>query len=564
MTALLADKQNQLVFLWPGRLGCMNPLSCKRFCCISFLEGLIMQKHPFNPQFPSEALMGVLGGAVKFIHDKNQTPVEMCACSVLSAAALVCQGLVDVCWREGKRSPTSLNITVEAESGERKSANDDIAYLYIRKFDRQQESLEKASHSAYASDHALWMQKVKQMRKLVAKLTADDDCTVEVESRLQDLITNKPKKRKFARMLLVDTTQPALADHLANVYPYGGLNTDEGTGLFKSGVFRDYSLHNKLWDEGNWSSRRLSRGRIDLYDCRFSCYMQIQPNIMDGLIAKGDNQYHTTGYSSRALHVYAKSTQGERIKQFVEDRTENIEEFHVRMQDFLARYAGPTIPCPSVVTLSKAASELLVYFSRQVEVELREGGRFRQMRSFASKIAENAARIAAILHTLEKMEGPITVDVMRNAIKLAAWFLNQYRMRFCPRSQLELDMISLSDFITDKIAPRFVKERSVPGPYLCRYAPRHLRQVDHIWEVLKALEACDKLKVCGNKGSMWWVHLASWFPPPPLASPVNHPDYPVKITKFDENAVYYAPPEPEPEPDTSANGYELWPGVFLG
>ena len=189
----------------------------------------------------------LLGGAVNFMYDKNETPIEMCGCSVLSAAALVCQGLYDVSWREGKRSPTSLNITVEAETGERKSANDDDAYLYIREFDRQQEALENASHAAYTSDHALWVLKGKEGRKLIAKLSARNDCTFEAESRLRELLTNEPKKRKYARMIIVDTTQPALADHLANVYPYGGLNTDEGSGLFKSGIFRDYSMLNKFW-----------------------------------------------------------------------------------------------------------------------------------------------------------------------------------------------------------------------------------------------------------------------------------------------------------------------------
>ena len=289
--------------------------------------------------------------------------------------------------------------------------------------------------------------------------------------------------------------------------------------------------------------------------------MQIQPDVIDGLIAKGDNHYHSTGFSSRALHIYPKSTQGDRNKPFIEIRTDDIEPYHARVRELLAQYTGPTIPAPGLVTLSKAASESLVHFSRLTEKELGEGGRFRHMRGFGSKIVENTARIAAILHSMEKLEGPITVEVMRNAIKLAAWFLNQYRMRFCPHSQLELDMIALEDFITDKIAPRFAKERSVPGPYLCKYAPRPLRQVDRLWEALKALEACGKLEVCGSKGHSWWVHLASWFPPSPLASPVNIPDYPVRITKFDKNSAFY--PLPKPEPDIPVNGYELWPGVFL-
>ena len=518
-----------------------------------------MQNQQFDPRFPTEALMSVLGGAVKLIYDKNQTPIEMCACSVLSAASLICQGLYDVNWREGKRSPTSLNITVEAMTGERKSENDNLAYLYIREFDSQQESLEKASNAAYTFDHALWLLKVKEGRKLIAKLSARNECTVEVESRVKELLFNEPQKRKFARMLVVDTTLTALAYHLANVYPLCGLNTDEGSGFFKSGVFRDYSMLNKFWDAGNWSSNRLSRGRTDLRDCRFSLYMQIQPGIIDGLIAKGDNHYHLAGFSSRALHIYPKSTQGDRNKPFVETRTDDIEPYHARVQELLVQYTGPTIPTPGLVTLSKAASELLVYFSRLTEKELGEGGRFRHMRGFGSKIVENAARIAAILHSMEKLEGPITVEVMRNAIKLAAWFLNQYRMRFCPHSQLELDMIALEDFITDKIAPRFAKERSVPGPYLCRYCPRQLRQVDRLWETLKALEANEKLKVWGNKGHNWYVHLESWFPPPPFARPANPTGYSVGITKFDKDAVFY----PSPKPDIPVNGYELWPGVFL-
>ncbi len=519
-----------------------------------------MQKEPFDPCFPFEALMNVLGGAARFIRDKNETPPEMCAASVLSAAALVCQGLFDVGWREGKRSPLSLNINVEAESGERKSANDDIAYPHIRDFDFQQDLLEKRSNAAYTADHALWKLKVKEIRKLIAKLSARDECTDHEESRLKDMLSEEPQQRKFARMLIMDATQPALADHLANVYPYGGLNTDEGSGLFKSGVFRDYSLLNKLWEAGNFSSNRIVRGRTDLRNCRFSSYMQIQPDIMDGLVAEGGNHYHATGYSSRALHICAKSTQGERGKQFIEVRDEDIEPFHARVRELLQEYAGPTIPTPALVTLSSAASELLVSFARLREKELREGGRFFHMRGFASKIVENTARIAAILHSMEKMKGPITVEVMRNAIKLAAWFLNQHRMRFCPLSQLELDMITLEEFITDKIAPRFAKERSVPGPYLCRYAPRHLRQIDRLWEVLKEMEKKGKVKVWGNKGHAWHVHLADWFPPPPIPTFPTDERTAAAASRWETTRYHPAAPTP---PDVTNTGYELWPGVYL-
>jgi hypothetical protein len=277
------------------------------------------------------------------------------------------------------------------------------------------------------------------------------------------------------------------------------------------------------------------------------------------------NLYHATGYSSRALHVRAKSTQGTRNKKFVEIRKEEILPYHSRMTELLVMYAGPAIPLPKALPLSKAASELLVWFDGEKEKELGEGGRFFHMRGAASKITENCARIAAILHTMEKMDGPITVDVLRNAIKLAAWFLNQYRLRFCPRSQLELDMVDLEEFITDKVAPRFAKERSVPGPYLCRYAPRHLRPVDRLWGVVKALESRGKVRVFGQKGGSWHVHLVDWFPPPPVPTPT--PAVSETRTRHIEdrwNRPRYTPKPIEPlEPLVPLGGYELWPGVYL-
>lgn len=518
-----------------------------------------MDENTFDPPFPTAALMGVIGGAASFIHSKNQSPVEMCACSVLSASALLCQGLVDVSWRDGKKSPTSLFISAEAESGERKSENDNDAYCDIRGFDEQQDALEKESNAVHAADHDLWKLKVKESRKLIAKLCARGECTDEEEDELTDLILEEPVRRKFARMFLMDTSQPAMAEHLGSRYPYVGLNTDEGSSLFKSGVFRDFGMLNKLWEAGNWSSSRITRGRSDLRHCRFSIYMQIQPDIMDVLIERADNLYHATGFSSRALHVRAKSTQGTRNKKFVELRKEDIQPYNSRVKELLGAYAGPVIPLPKAVSLTKAASELLVWFDGEKEKELGEGGRFFYMRGAASKITENCARIAAILHTMEKMDGPITVEVLTNAIKLSAWFLNQYRLRFCPRSQLEMDTDDLDDFLTEKVAPRFAKQMSVPGPYLCRHAPRHLRQVDRLWEAVSTLEKKGKVKIYGAKGKSWHVHLTDWFPPAPSISSEMSASSNAIASRWENRVHRFIPPEPE----VQDRGYELWPDAYL-
>ena len=516
----------------------------------------------FDPIFPIDALMPVMASATHFIQRTNQTPTEMGACSVLAACALVCQGLFDVRWRENKKSPLSLFIIVDAPTGERKSAVDDISFLQILIFNTEQMSLAIEFEKKYQADIALWKQKVKEIRKLISKLSARNQCTDDDERRLEQLISNEPKNRKFARILVVESTGPGLAQHLDSVYPYAGLVTDEGTTIFSSGVLRDFGMHNKLWEAGVWTSDRVTRKRIVLNDCRLGMYIQSQPDVTDDYLDNRGKLFHATGFSSRILYTKPKSTQGKRLEEFIDVRKEIIDPYNARLKELLNQYIGPTIPKQKELTLSHPASELLLWYSREVEKELREDGRFFNMRGAASKSTENTARIAAIIHTMENNHGPISVDVIRNAIKIAAWFLNQFRLRFCPRSQLELDMIVLEDFITDKIAPRFHKDRLVPGPYLCRYAPRHLRPVDRLWQVLKALELRNKVKVMGSKGyGGWHVHLTSWLPPLPVATQ-SRSDYQANSaqTAYWSDKIYLPV---ESKPEVPNNDYTLWPGVFL-
>lgn len=520
-----------------------------------------MEEYPFDPPLPTDALMRVLGGSTHFIHLTNQSPVEMCACSVLAASALTCQGLVDVRWKDHGKSPTNLYFFVEAESGERKSSNDDIAFSEIRKFDAEQGALARAAEDVYEMHFALWALKLKQIRNTIAKKFAKGQCTADAESQLAGLKSQEPQKRKFAQLLLLNLTPQALARHLGSVYPYAGLITDEGAAVFSGGALGDLGMLNKLWEAGIWSSDRITRERIELLVARLTIYIQVQPSIMDDFLERRGKQFHGSGFSSRGLYAHPKSRQGERLQQYIDIPAEAIEVYQERIRELLSRSAGPLPPEPAILELSPAASDLLKWFSREIEKELKNGGRFSLMRGAASKITENCVRLAATLHMMEGLNGPITVEVLRNAIKLSAWFLNQYRMRFCPRSQLELDMIELEDNITEKIAPRFAKQTSVPGTYICRYGPRRLRQVDRLWEVLKALESRGKVKVWGDRGTPWSVQLTDWIPRAPVQVPRGNDTMAqsFRFLRFDKQPDQPVPPVLEVKID----GYELWPGVFL-
>ena len=122
-------------------------------------------------------------------------------------------------------------------------------------------------------------------------------------------------------------------------------------------------------------------------------------------------------------------------------------------------------------------------------------------------------------------------------------------------------MIELEENITEKIAPRFAKQTSVPGTYLCRYGPRRLRQVDRLWEVLKALESRGKVKVWGDRGTPWCVHLIDWIPRAPVDTSKRNESM---TSAFGLSPRWAKVPDQRPlNPEVKADGYELWPGVFL-
>jgi hypothetical protein len=69
----------------------------------------------------------------------------------------------------------------------------------------------------------------------------------------------------------------------------------------------------------------------------------------------------------------------------------------------------------------------------RIEAEIRPGGVFCENRDYASKIAENIARIAAVFHTFQGEAGTeIPVETLRSATKLALWYAHQFIALFSP------------------------------------------------------------------------------------------------------------------------------------
>ena len=80
-----------------------------------------------------------------------------------------------------------------------------------------------------------------------------------------------------------------------------------------------------------------------------------------------------------------------------------------------------------MLTLSMAAKAAWVAFYNKVERELGDGGLYRDLRDVASKIADNACRLAALFHIFEHVTRgtEISVSNFNAAARVAEWYLGE-------------------------------------------------------------------------------------------------------------------------------------------
>lgn len=531
-----------------------------------------MTNPSFDPPYPLDGLTPKIRALTYYIQLANQSPLPMCAISALAGCTLAAQGLIKVQWRNAAPSPVGMIFVVEALSGERKTANDQIALEEHRLFDQQQSKLEKQDAKQHALKESVWVAKKKVMLKAIAKNTSKDEETTETEKELEAHEANRPSTPKRPRMLISDITAPAIALHLSEKFPYAGLVSDEGGVILSSGAMSNPAMINSIWDFGSGMTDRIGRGRTEVSDASLTVYLQVQPGVLEQFLSRQGNLTHASGNSSRWLYANPPSTQGTRKSRLIDLPFEDKEVYNGRIREMLSRYAADQLPHPKIKTLNATAKRLIERFSDAIEKELAEGGRFMFMRGAATKAPENCVRLAAVMHEFENSSDEVDTETVRGAIKIVAWHLNQYRLRFAPLTQMELDVHDLEECITKhyhrwekvKVEGKGEVKDQVKGSELARYAPHRLRHLDKLYPVVQELAIQDKVEILDGETRGWRLRLTHWSANAPRRRAAGEPfvymnPHPQgRLQEDRQRALKEAAAK-----RASHQGYELWPGCFL-
>lgn len=351
-------------------------------------------------EYPLEALPPILRGAIEAIVALSQVPVSLAAQSVLAAAALACQGHVNVETITGQSCPVSVFMLTIAASGDRKSSSDKRAILPVKEREELLASAYEVEKQRYAIEDAAFKAATAKAKQLKSR------------DEIQDAMNAVgPAPRPPLQPLLTadEPTGPGLQRLFAEAMPALGLFSDEGATFLGGWSMQDENqaatggMLSKLWDGSPIKRIRADKenGTQILYNRRLCVHLMVQPNIAGKLL--GNEAVRNQGLLSRFLPAAPRSLKGTRFwtdptpddfakLQTYHDRLGRLLQFEFRCRDEFSRALDL-----GLVRLTPEARQCLIEFSDHCEKHIGPGGKYEAISDFASKMTENATRLAAVV-----------------------------------------------------------------------------------------------------------------------------------------------------------------------
>lgn len=389
---------------------------------------------PLSKSYPTDALPSAIQDAVLHYQNYGQQPISLIACSALANVSLSCQAIANVARDKLLISPASLFFLVVASSGERKSAADKIFGQAIRNWELKiRENLQDEVRAAKAL-HQSWRAQRAGLLSKIRRATSDSLLNANtLESQYIELMDDEPIIPLLPMLFFEDTTQEALAHHLANGWPSSSLWSDEG-GIVLSGhgmqsnSTKFIALLNRLWDGKDFIAHRKTTENFIVQHRRLTLNLMMQPLILEQLLAKNDNISRHSGFLARCLITYPESQMGERFYKDPPQSSLAINTFNNQIHKCLNQSLSlDRKGCKYIKTiqLSKPAKKIWVKFFNEIELGLKQKPHLILIKDFASKAAENVARLAGLFHIFEGKDQDIASESLEQAIEIIDWHLNE-------------------------------------------------------------------------------------------------------------------------------------------
>lgn len=422
--------------------------------------------------FPWCMQLPLLNSAVDEAEKNIQAPRPLILTAALAAIATALQGLLDVRKPTGQCVPTSLMLLVVANSGERKSTAENIFFKPVRDFQQQQSVLNHNRRRRWQVQHDAW----EAQRKAILKAISKEPLAEEHVRQLLAHDELRPGKPREFKLLYEDCTSEALFYGLSRNLPTAGLISSEGGAVLGARAFNDLPKQNAIWSGDTITVDRKSAESFELVGARLTVSIMAQESAISDYMERHGEQSRGSGLWARFLVSHPVSTQGRRFISNGSQSWGHCDKFAERMINLLQQNAG-LLEEPGrerkVMQFTPEAAEHWLWVANAIESEIRPGGRFEGAGDHASKLADNIARVAALLHFFEGLNGDISVETLSFAISLCFWYSNEFVRLFLPLPQDQVDAYELNEWLN---ALRNYGQRYVRKNYIRQHCPNKLRE----------------------------------------------------------------------------------------
>jgi hypothetical protein len=354
--------------------------------------------------YPIEAV-GPLAEAAQAIAEGAQLRPAMAGQSVLTVAALLAQGTHNVQSLDGIK-PLSLSALTIADSGEGKTTADRTAQAAVRERQRQ-------DARAYRIDVEAWETAPKKERP-----------------------SEQPRE---PYRILRDGTVEGVRRGFRDGLPTQGLFTSEaavllaGYGMRQENRAKSAGVFNALWDDGEVSVARSLTGRMQLYGRRLSIHWQVQPSAAEESLS--DPALTAIGFWPRFLAAWPEPGEPRSARDWRPETDARIAAFWARCNELMR--GQPPEDCdklPALECTDEARKLLGTFFERMEQQSKGPGAKLRDIKPFALRATEQAARIAGVLAAFEAAP-VVTAQAVRHGIALAWYSLKTWGAIFGDRDQ---------------------------------------------------------------------------------------------------------------------------------
>lgn len=457
-------------------------------------------------KYPIDALPPVLLAAVEEVQRYVKAPLPMVAASALASLSLAGQAHIDAQRASNLQGPVGLYLLTIAESGERKSTCDGYFSAPIRAYEAGALEAAKPELAKYAAVLKAWEARQAGLIEKIKAAVRGSKPTLMIENDLAEHERDKPTAPRVPRLLYSDATPEALTWGLAKEWPSGGVLSSEAGVVFGShgmggdSIMRNLSTLNLLWDG---AEQRFDRRKADssfmVKGARLTVALQVQEATLRAFFDKSGVLARGSGFLARFLVSWPESTQGRRMFEEPPATWPALDAYRARLASILATPAPINEAgglSPQLLCFTPEAKALWVAFHDEIEIGLRSGGEFDQVRDVASKIADNAARLAALFHLFEGgAVGGIGADVFEGAARIVGWHLMEARRFFgeLATDPAQMDAIKLDQWLREQCA--LDRVGFVAKNYALQHGPGTTRKKAALNQAIGELKDLDRVRL---------------------------------------------------------------------